>query len=135
MSRMSELTRSECLELLGSRSVGRVALVTDHGLTILPVSFVVHDGAIVFRTLPYGVIAATAPGAEVAFEVDDLDEEARSGWSVVANGVCRRVEDPAEVRALRAEGDPQPWAEGQRTLYLRIDEPALTGRRLVSSPA
>jgi nitroimidazol reductase NimA-like FMN-containing flavoprotein (pyridoxamine 5'-phosphate oxidase superfamily) len=133
MSRMTELSTTECLELLASRSVGRVAMATDRGLTILPVSFVVDDGAIVFRTLPYGVIAATAPGAEVAFEVDDLDEAARAGWSVVATGVCRRVEDPAEIHALRSENDPEPWAEGQRTLYLRIERPELTGRRLASS--
>ncbi|WP_148571694.1 pyridoxamine 5'-phosphate oxidase family protein [Nocardioides caldifontis] len=129
--RMQELDRSECLELLGSRTVGRVALSAADGLTILPVNHVVHDGTVVFRTLPYGVIAMTAPDAEVAFEVDDLDEETRSGWSVVATGTCRRVEDPGQVQAVRREGEPEPWAEGQRTLYLRIDDPTLTGRRLL----
>ena len=130
-SRLTELSAEECLELLGSRSVGRVAMVTDRGPTILPVNFVVEAGTVVFRTLPYGVIAATAPGAHVAFEVDDLDEGARAGWSVGVTGVCRRVEDHDELRALRSGNDPEPWAEGQRTLYLRIEEPTLTGRRLL----
>ena len=44
---VQELDRSECLELLGSRTVGRVALSTGGGLTILPVNHVVHEGSVV----------------------------------------------------------------------------------------
>ncbi len=129
---MAELTAEECLALLGTRSVGRIALTTPAGLRIFPVSYVLDDDTVVFRTVPYGVIANSAHDAEVAFEVDDLDHTLSQGWSVVLAGRCRRIEDAAEVRMIRTEHDPQPWAEGARILYLRITWDDLTGRRIGS---
>jgi uncharacterized protein len=131
MSQTIELTVEECLDLLRAGSVGRIGLRTEEGLRILPVSYVLDgDDRIVFRSLPYGVLAASAHGAEAAFEVDRLDEEHHTGWSVLAVGTCRRMEDPAEVAAIRGERDPEPWADGQRTLYFRVEWTELTGRRV-----
>jgi uncharacterized protein len=135
MSQMRELTVGECLELLRSRSVGRIGMRTEAGLRILPVSYVLDgDDRIVFRTLPYGVIAGSAQGAEAAFEVDQLDEDGQVGWSVLAVGTCRRIEDPDEVQALRAQRNPEPWADGQRNLYFKVDWSDLTGRRVGPGP-
>jgi nitroimidazol reductase NimA-like FMN-containing flavoprotein (pyridoxamine 5'-phosphate oxidase superfamily) len=130
MTRMTELTLDECLRLLRTKRLGRIGLSTPAGLRILPVNYVLHQAAIVFRTLPYGVIANSAHGAQVAFEVDDVDEDLQSGWSVLASGPCRRIEDPAEVRLVREEDDPTPWAEGLRNLYFRLQWEDLTGRQV-----
>lgn len=127
-SRIVDLTAEECLQLLGTKVVGRIAVVTPAGLRIFPVNYALWGDRIVFRTLPYGVIANNAHGAEVAFEIDDHDEELTRGWSVLAAGPCTRVEDPDDVRQIRSEADPIPWAEGQRILYFRIDWTDLTGR-------
>jgi uncharacterized protein len=125
-----ELTVQECLELLETTTVGRVGLMTEAGIRIFPVNYTVFGDAIVFRTLPYGAIANSAHGADVAFEVDDLDAELHSGWSVLAVGRCERVEDPATVRLIRSEHDVEPWAAGQRNLYLQVSWTDLTGRRV-----
>ncbi len=130
MSRPTDLTVDECLALARTRSVGRIALQTEDGLRIFPVNYTVVGDALVFRTLPYGAIATSAHNAEVAFEIDQLDEKAHTGWSVVAAGRCSRVEDPEEMRELRDLHDPGPWAEGQRTLYFMVRWSVLTGRRL-----
>ncbi|HET6560831.1 MAG TPA: pyridoxamine 5'-phosphate oxidase family protein [Marmoricola sp.] len=130
MDNLVELTVDECLALLRRKPVGRVAMVTPAGLRILPVSYSVVDERIVFRTLPYGEIANNVADAEVAFEVDDLDEELRHGWSVMAAGPCHRIEDPDEVHLVHATADPQPWVDGQRNLYFRIDWTTLTGRQV-----
>ncbi len=100
------------------------------GIRIFPVNYRMFADGIVFRTLPYGVIANSAHGAEVAFEVVDVDDELRSGWSVLAVGRCERVEDPATVRTIRSEGDVEPWAAGRRNLYFQVNWIDLTGRQV-----
>jgi len=132
MTTFVELTADECLELLGTKSVGRIGVQTPAGPVILPVSYALAGDAIVFRTLPYGVIANHAHEVDAAFEVDDLDEELHEGWSVLASGRSRRLEDPDEVRLIRGGSDPTPWADGHRNLYFRIDWTDLTGRRIGS---
>src|SRR5687768_11329890 len=103
MTQLIELTTEECLSLLETKQVGRIGVVTPGGPMIFPVNYTVSDDTIVFRTLPYGVIANNAHEAEVAFEVDDLDEAMHEGWSVLATGRGRRLEDPDEVRLIRQE--------------------------------
>ena len=84
-----------------------------------------------FRTLPYGVIANNAHLVDVAFEVDSLDEGMHEGWSVLAVGRSHRIEDPDEVRRHPGTSwDPEPWADGHRNLYFRVEWTSLTGRQL-----
>lgn len=125
-----ELAAEECLDLLRSRVVGRVALVTPGGPRIVPVNYAVHEDAIVFRTAPYSELGTYGWDTELAFEVDQLDEERHSGWSVVALGRGSLVEDPDELAGIRGRWDPHPWAGGSRHLYMRLTWRSLTGRRL-----
>lgn len=135
MGEITELDVDECLERARTGSVGRIALRTEAGLAIYPVNYVVDGESFVFRTLPYGVIANSAHDADVAFEVDRLDERTHAGWSVLAVGTCHRVEDPAEVRMLRDEHHPDAWAGGHRNLYFRVEWRSLTGRQVGAAPA
>ena len=130
MGRLDDLTEAECVDLLRAHRVGRLALTTPGGLRIYPVNYAVHGESLVVRTLPYGEVAQHAADAAVAFSVDDLDEDLRTGWTVLAVGTARRVEDPDAVAAIRREGNPEPWASGQRDLYLSLAWDQLTGRRL-----
>lgn len=130
MGHLEDLAEAECVDLLRSHRVGRLALTTPGGLRIYPVNYAVHGSSLVVRTLPYGEVAQHASDAAVAFSVDELDEDLRSGWTVLAVGTARRVEDPEAVATIRRKGDPGPWAEGQRTLYLSLAWDQLTGRRL-----
>ena len=126
--RFEELSEGECRELLATQHVGRIGLESSEGPLVLPLNFVVHDGDIVFRTSPYNLVAATAPGKQVAFEVDELDEFLQAGWSVLAVGHAEVVdvdELPEEWSAR-----PQPWAEGTRPFYVRIRIARVTGRRV-----
>ena len=125
-----ELSFTECRRLLATKTVGRIAFRTDNGLRILPVNYVVDDERIVFRTAAYGVIARSLRGADVAFEVDDLDDELRAGWSVLAVGPCARIDDSAEVTRIQQGARPEPWAAGARDLYFALPWKGLSGRRL-----
>lgn len=126
-----ELSVEECRELLITQRVGRVAFAHPDGIRIVPVNFVVRDGAIEFRTVSYSELAAFAPGSRIAFEVDELDPAQRRGWSVVVEGECVRDLERFGSTSTRPEpvGDT-PWAGGRRPLALRLDADRITGRRV-----
>jgi len=125
-----ELTYATCAELLATGEVGRVAVCTADGPRIIPVNYTVVDDTVVFRTTPYSVLGMHAWNGRLAFEVDDLDPEHRSGWSVVATGRGTVVEDNAELRRIQSTAGPNPWAGGQRWLVIRLRWDDLTGRRI-----
>ena len=123
------LSDAECRDLLETDVVGRVAFVTPAGPRIVPVNYALHDEAIEMRTTAYSELAVYAPGHEIAFEIDQLDAERRRGWSVVAHGVCERIEEP-QAPGWHPPAGPEPWAGGVRQLWLRLPWRELTGRRV-----
>jgi uncharacterized protein len=125
-----ELTVEECLDLLRTNIVGRVALSTPVGPRIVPVNYAMYGDAVVFRTAPYSELGTYGWNAELAFEIDHLDYENHQGWSVVVYGRGQLVEDPDEVSEIRRSWDPRPWAEGQRNLYMKLIWHNITGRRI-----
>lgn len=130
MGELTELTVDECLELLNGDEVGRVALCTPLGPRLVPVNYAMYQESIVFRTTPYSEMGTHIDGAEVVFEVDDLDYENHQGWSVLAKARAELVDDPDERAAIQRDWDPSPWAEGLRHLYVRLHWYDLTGRAL-----
>src|SRR5271165_6636211 len=100
---LEELTIAQCLALLTAGTVGRVGLSIDALPAVLPVNYVIHNGAIVFRTVPGTKLNAATEGAVVAFEVDSYGDPAHpTGWSVLARGVAHEITDPTELAAVQA---------------------------------
>jgi nitroimidazol reductase NimA-like FMN-containing flavoprotein (pyridoxamine 5'-phosphate oxidase superfamily) len=124
------LDEDECLRLLASAVIGRVATTFGALPVVLPVNFAIVDGGIVFRTGEGTKLRAATRSAVVAFEADDYDPESWAGWSVLAIGRSEEVTDPGEVSRLGSLR-LAPWADGERTRYVRIDPDVLTGRRIV----
>ena len=131
--KLRELTPRECWDLMATGGIGRVATTTDEGPIVLPVNFIADQQTIVIRTSAYGVIGRIGPAAELAFEVDHLDETMREGWSVLLVGGMERLEDPDEVAALVKSHGHEPWPGGARNLVLRIRPRRVTGRRIEAS--
>jgi hypothetical protein len=130
MDELEELTYSECRALLAGGVFGRVALCTSKGAHIVPVNYSVVGEAVIFRTSAEGVVAASDWNVSMAFEVDHVDYDELTGWSVVAAGCGEWVEDPKVLGRIKRTWDPDPWASGERLLYVRIAWSNLTGRRL-----
>jgi uncharacterized protein len=126
-----DMSAQECRERLASGGIGRVAFCGADGPQIYPVTFTVVDGDVVFRVAPYTRLGMHVTGKEVAFEVDDVDHLHRGGWSVVVRGRAAAVDDPDEAIRLRREG-PQPWASGQRHLFVRVHPTSVTGRSVAA---
>jgi nitroimidazol reductase NimA-like FMN-containing flavoprotein (pyridoxamine 5'-phosphate oxidase superfamily) len=127
----AELDYTTCLSLLRQEEVGRVAVCTSDGPRIVPVNYaVVDDDALVFRTTPYSALGTHADGGQLALEIDQIDAEQKSGWSVVAAGTGAFLDDPHDARRVHTFREPGPWAGGQRWLYVTLQWSQLTGRAI-----
>lgn len=126
-----ELDRQECLVLLVSAPVGRV-VHTRHALpAVLPLTFCLDaDSAVLLRTPADSELARAIDGVVVAFEADEVDARAHSGWSVVVTGRATVVTDPAEHGRLSRSG-PRSWVASPRDVFIRIEPELITGRALV----
>ncbi|HEY7043280.1 MAG TPA: pyridoxamine 5'-phosphate oxidase family protein [Nocardioidaceae bacterium] len=130
--RLEELARAECVRLLGSKSVGRVAFVAEGSPVVLPVNYVSSDGMVYFRTSTHNVMAAHLLDAAAAFQVDDVDEFMESGWSVLVQGWAEFLDPEVETEygLERLAHRIEPWAAGARYLLVRIKPERISGRRL-----
>jgi uncharacterized protein len=122
------ISPTRCRELLRSQNIGRVAWQAADGLQILPVTYAVHDGTIIFRTSPYGVLSELIRPTDVALEIDELDQESRRGWSVVVQGRAQGVAEPAQLVRMWTVGGLVPWASGVRNVFIQIIPQRITGR-------
>jgi uncharacterized protein len=120
----------QCLELLGRDTVGRIGFDTPMGPRIVPVTYTVYDDAILFRTTSFSEVGTYICGAEVAFEIDDIDRSTQTGTSVVVRGRAEAVDDAQEVQQIRQHDGTVPWAGGRRDTYFRIPIQELTGHAI-----
>lgn len=134
------LDEAECLRLIAPGGIGRLVFAGRYDLTVLPVNYKVHNGAILFRTaqdsttdedLRTGIAHAEY---RVAFEVDDFDMAAREGWSVLVQGPAHHLDDESERAQAEAAG-VDPWPDGDRAHFISITPARVTGRRIRRGPA
>jgi len=129
MNEMIELSLAECREYLDRGGVGRLAFVTPKGLRIVPLNYATNANAIVFRTVPDSELGTYGEGVEAVFEIDEIDHESESGWSVVAFGRLERPSDADEVWDIHGWRNPTPWS-GHRNFHMKLRWSTLTGRRV-----
>jgi nitroimidazol reductase NimA-like FMN-containing flavoprotein (pyridoxamine 5'-phosphate oxidase superfamily) len=124
------LTRGQCTDRLASKSVGRLAYVARHGVPdIVPVNYELDGEDVIIRCAPGPKLQAAERGEVVAFEVDDLDDDLHTGWSVVVVGRAVRISPLLTDRA--GTHLPESWARGPRRHGIRIHPGRIDGRRLL----
>jgi nitroimidazol reductase NimA-like FMN-containing flavoprotein (pyridoxamine 5'-phosphate oxidase superfamily) len=131
---LTSLTQAECEALLATQDVGRLVYTRRALPAVTPVNFVLRDGAIWIWTASTSSMWQAVRGAVVAFEADDLDRVAHSGWSVVVLGVAELVRDTRQIDRALADG-PEPWVMGRKEHLLRIPLTAVSGRRILPADA
>ena len=127
---MRDLDTDECLRLLQSHSheVGRLGIV-DRGVpTIMPVNYVMVGEHVVFRSAPGAKLDAAYRRARVAFEIDHVDLERKSGWSVVVHGRAEALTRSSGVELLMAVG-LHPWVDFKPS-WVVIRPDRITGRQI-----
>ena len=134
-NQMLELDRSECLDLLASASIGRIAVtVPDWAQPVIrPVNYLFDKSSqsVLIRSGIDSKLHAVMRSANAAFEVDETDPANRIGWSVIIHGVCEEITTPSELRRIEALG-LAPWAPGHKGRWIRIRTNTVSGRRLVA---
>ncbi|MFE6287740.1 pyridoxamine 5'-phosphate oxidase family protein [Streptomyces sp. NPDC057877] len=127
------LDRQECLRLLAKTPVGRIVYTRQALPAVLPVNFALDtDGAVVLRTGADSDLVRAVDGVVVAFEVDEYDADAQSGWSVVVTGRADVVTDAAEHERLTRTG-PRSWVANPDGVFVRIAAEIITGREITAS--
>lgn len=132
MAQLIEMSDEQCREILAAGLVARVAMCTPVGPHVVPVNYSLVDDSVVIRTTPYSVLGAQAGGALLALEVDEFDDEHQRGCSVVARGRAETITAADELHQIRRAWEPNAWAGGTRSLFLRLPWSELSGRRLGS---
>jgi nitroimidazol reductase NimA-like FMN-containing flavoprotein (pyridoxamine 5'-phosphate oxidase superfamily) len=124
------LDQQECLRLLASVPIARVALAINAIPVVFPVNFVLDGDEIIIRSAEGTKLDAALGCAVVAVEADEYDPVDHSGWSVVVKGRARELTDQKEVQ--RAAALPlRPWGAGGAHHYLAVSTELVSGRRVV----
>ncbi|MBO0824745.1 MAG: pyridoxamine 5'-phosphate oxidase family protein [Actinobacteria bacterium] len=126
------LDRAECLRLLATVPVGRLIFTVGALPTVRMMNFVMTGEVIVLRTAADTTTARKAAGSVVAFEADQVDLAARSGWSVTVTGWAMLVTDPQAITSYSAL-PLVPWAPGERDQFVTIKTEVVYGRRVLAA--
>ncbi|MCL1907350.1 MAG: pyridoxamine 5'-phosphate oxidase family protein [Propionibacteriaceae bacterium] len=120
------LDTDKAWDLLAGERLGRLAVLTDSGVDIFPINYVVQGESLVFRTAEGTKLSAVTAHSEVTFEIDQWSRD--SGYSVVARGRAIPISDPEEITQVEALG-LRPWVPTYKTIFVRIIIHELTARK------
>lgn len=124
---------AECVNLLRSHDLGRMALVDRDGHPIIfPVNYFFDEGVVAIRTSP-GSKLDLAPGSDVCFEIDGWDAQTGVGWSVVARGIAHDITQPRGMPTARIHYWPvHPKAPGSRDRWIGVWVNEISGRKFTA---
>ena len=126
---VTELTQDECWDMLRTHELGRLAFRLVDEVHITPINYAVDHDTLLLRTAGGNKLLSVALGSEVAFEIDEYDED--SARSVVVRGTPRLL---GEDEAHRAENVPlRPWVGSPTYDVVEIVPAVVTGRAFALS--
>jgi nitroimidazol reductase NimA-like FMN-containing flavoprotein (pyridoxamine 5'-phosphate oxidase superfamily) len=126
---LQEIPEIGCRRHLAQEVFGRVAVLVDGRPQIFPVNYAMDEDNIVFRTDPGTKLHSIDEVGSVAFEIDGVDLERATGWSVVVIGQAQWVTKHGQLERLQRL-PLVPWAHGERSTFIRIIPRTITGRRI-----
>lgn len=119
-ARHASFNTDDCFRLLHTQLVGRLVLPGDPP-RVRPVNYVLDGRDILIRTdEPIGEHHG------VAFEVDQVDNLEREGWSVVATGHISTA-SPVDIESDTLD-ELTPWAPGTKPWVSRLVIEEINGR-------
>jgi nitroimidazol reductase NimA-like FMN-containing flavoprotein (pyridoxamine 5'-phosphate oxidase superfamily) len=134
----ADLTREDCLHLLGAGGLGRVVFTASAMPAVQPVSYVLHGEEVVFRVADDGPVSTATRHAVVGFQVDDIYPVTHAGWSILGVGQAYELRDadrrsvPVAGFATHTVAVPLQQLTGQRVRLGYTDantvRPAVTAR-------
>lgn len=127
---VATLLAYDCWSLIEDADLARVAWQGTEGIRLVPVNYAVADGAVWFRTDHDSALARECGGQPLVLEIDRVDPETSTAWSVVIVGSAEMYDAGDAPDTI---GELRVWAEGPRSTYVRVEPAELTGRRVWKS--
>lgn len=125
-----ELDRTECLALLATTNLGRLALTRRALPMIVPARYVVSDERAVIHLSTGLDHVAWLDGEVVALQVSAFDETQTYGWSVCVTGAAHGTPDPG-----RTQDHPKaPWIATGGGDLITLSTDIIHGQRLGPAP-
>ena len=122
----------ECLRLLKSVPVGRVAFSRNAMPAVEPVRFAVDGGHIFIAVSLVSALCPVLHQCVVALQADSLGDASQGGWTVTVVGNAGEVSDPALTARLRGMGLTS-WAAAETDRFMHISRGIVTGQRLLAT--
>ena len=100
---------------------------------IIPVNYAMDAGIIVIRSM-LGTKLSEADHANVTFQIDEIDQQTHTGWSVMVKGLFEELtaaHSQAIIERTLATG-LEPWVPGTDGHWVRIIPHLISGRRIVA---
>jgi nitroimidazol reductase NimA-like FMN-containing flavoprotein (pyridoxamine 5'-phosphate oxidase superfamily) len=128
---MEHLDRDECLRRLArhQHGIGRLAVIEGGRPTIIPVNYALVEDHVVFRSSPGSKLDAALGAGGAAFEIDDVDEAGRTGWSVVVRGRLEVVTNRHQLMLLAAT-QLAPYVPTTKEHWIMLHPSTITGRMI-----
>src|SRR5699024_12239523 len=103
--------------------------------SIFPVNYAIEHSALVIRTGEGTKVDAIRAHPRVAFEIDGVDTEDGTAFSVVVKGNAKEINAPEDLQETLSL-DVAPLQSGTKNHFIRILAEEVTGRRFpVTDPS
>ena len=125
---IQNLSDEESLELLATKTFGRLVVRRNDDMDLFPLNYLVHEGEIYFRTAEGSKLFSLTLNNDVLFEADNVDGDSQEAWSVVVKGTARTLTSNAEIEA--ADQLPlKPWLPTLKYNYVVVSPNEISGRK------
>jgi nitroimidazol reductase NimA-like FMN-containing flavoprotein (pyridoxamine 5'-phosphate oxidase superfamily) len=115
----------ECLEFLGSESVGHLGLTAGALPLVVPIRYRLVGDSLIFATEEGAKLNSARRNAVACLEIDRSDPSTGTSWTVLATGRLREVPDEADTTA---GDDPlQAWGLPTAEHLVALDIALLSG--------
>ena len=121
------LERAECLQLLATSKIGRLAYSRGGTLAVIPVNVACADDRMLFRLGTGAALAAVYDKQLLTLEVDAIDLDTWCGWSINIVGAPEEI--PAALAGTVGQG-LRSWLRPESTRLFSLRTDHLEGRRL-----
>ena len=125
---IQNLSDEESLELLATKTFGRLVVRRKDDMDLFPLNYLVHEGEIYFRTAGGSKLFSLTLNNDVLFEADNVEGDSQEAWSVVVKGTARTLTSNAEIEA--ADQLPlKPWLPTLKYNYVVVSPNEISGRK------
>lgn len=125
------LSTDESLELLATKTFGRLVVHRTNDVDLFPLNYTVSEGKIYLRTAEGTKLFSLNLNGDVLFEADNVEQTGDAtgeAWSVIVKGQARILTTSDEINA--AEELPlKPWLPTLKYNYVEITPEEISGRR------